>query len=208
MLFSAIFSQSLPAWTARDIVILGLFKDKVIFKLQNKQFALSPGQSIDDELILISADSKEAIFEIDGEQHHYTLGGHIGSSYSKSMPVTTVTIAPDNNGMFWVNGSINKHQTKFIVDTGATFISMNKNEASRFGIDYKLIGERALSTTASGPETIYLVTLKSVNIGGIQLNNVAAAVHDSNYPDVVLLGNSFLNSVSIRRDGKLLQLIR
>lgn len=189
-----------------NIVIVGLFKNKVIFKLNNKQYALSPGDSIDDEITLVSANSKEAIFKINDLEKRYTLDGHIGSSFNKSSPSNIVTIAPDSNGMYFVNGGINKHQTRFLVDTGATLISMNRNEASRFGIDYKLIGQKAMTTTASGTEAVYIVNLKSVRVGDIQLSNISAAVHDGDYPDVLLLGNSFLNNVSIRRDGQLLRL--
>lgn len=189
-----------------NIVIVGLFKNKVIFKLNNKQHVLSTGESVGNEIMLISANSKEAIFNINGQEHRYTLDGHIGSSYNKASPSNIVTIAPDSNGMYFVYGGINKHQTRFLVDTGATLISMNRNEANRFGIDYKLIGQKAMTTTASGTETVYIVNLKSVRIGDIQLNNISAAVHDGDYPDIILLGNSFLNRVSIRRDGQLLKL--
>ncbi|MGY8815272.1 MAG: retropepsin-like aspartic protease family protein, partial [Gammaproteobacteria bacterium] len=173
-----------------------------------KQYSLTPGESVREEITLVSADSNMAIFEIEGEQRRYTLGGHIGSSFDKFSHTKTTTIAPDQNGMYWVNGSINKFQTRFIVDTGATVISMNKNSATRFGIDYKKIGDKAISNTAAGPDTVYLVNLGSVKVGDIELKNVAAAVHDSDYPDVILLGNSFLNNVSIKREGKILQLSR
>ena len=161
-----------------DFVILGLFRNKVILKIDNKQYTLSPGDTAGEGITLISADSKAAIFDINGERRSFTLGGQIGSTFAEATHGKIVSIAPDQNGMFWVNGSINKHQTKFIVDTGATLISMNKHEANRFGIDYKLIGEKALSNTAAGPNMIYIVNLRSVNVGGIEVNNVAAAVHD------------------------------
>jgi aspartyl protease family protein len=84
---------------------------------------------------------------------------------------------------------------------------MNKNEAKRFGIDYKLTGQQATTSTASGIETVYIVTLKTVRIGDIELMNITAAVYDSDFPDVILLGNSFLNQISIQREGQLMQLI-
>ncbi|MGK0297765.1 MAG: aspartyl protease family protein [Gammaproteobacteria bacterium] len=191
-----------------NIVILGLFKDKVIFNLQNKQYSLIPGESVGENITLVSADSNMAIFKIEGEQKRYTLGGHIGSTFDKFVHEKIVTIAPDQNGMYWANGNINKFQTRFLVDTGATVISMNRHSAARFGIDYKMIGKKAISNTAAGPDTVYLVKLASVKVGDIELNNVAAAVHDSDYPEVILLGNSFLKNVSIKRDGQLLQLSR
>ena len=190
----------------QHIVIHGLFRDMAVVSYEGRRYSLSPGDTLGDEIVLISADSEEAIFEISGVEQRYTLAGHIGSVYAPVTAAKTVTIAPDQHGMFYVNGSINRHQTRFIVDTGATLISMNKHHASRFGIDYKLTGERAMSNTAAGPHAIYIVRINSVNVGGIQLDNIAAAVHDGDFPDTVLLGNSFLNKISINRDGELLLL--
>ncbi len=196
-----------PIQAEEDITILGLFKNRVIFTFSGKQYSMVPGNSNAQGLQLISANSDGALFEINGQQRHYTLGGHIGSSYRDSQPNQVVTIAPDSRGMYFVNGSINRHHAHFVVDTGATLISMNKNEARRFGIDFKLTGQQAMTMTASGKETVYIVELDTVKVGDIELRNVTAAVHDSDFPDVILLGNSFLNKVSIQRDGQLMQLI-
>ena len=188
----------------QHIIIHGLFKDMAVVSYEGRRYSLSPGDTLNDDIVLVSANSEEAIFEISGAEQRYSLAGHIGSVYAPVSAGITVTIAPDQHGMFYVNGSINKHQTRFIVDTGATLISMSRQHANRFGIDYKLIGERATSSTASGINTVYIVRLNSVTVGGIQLDNIAAAVHDGDFPDTVLLGNSFLNRISINRDGKLL----
>ena len=207
LIFILLFSMCLPAHVSQasqHIVIHGLFKDMAVVTYDGRRYSLSPGDTLGDDIVLVSANSEEAIFEISGEEQRYSLGGHIGSVYTPVSADITVTIAPDQHGMFYVNGSINKHQTRFIVDTGATLISMSRRHARRFGIDYKLIGEQAASSTASGVNTVYIIRLDSVNVGGIQLDNIAAAVHDGDFPDTVLLGNSFLNKISINRDGQLL----
>jgi aspartyl protease family protein len=190
------------------VVVFGLFKDKAVFEIDGKPYTLTTGETSSDGVTLVSANSKEAVLEINGTRNTYTLGVHIGSSFDGPAPGKTVTIAPDSQGMFMVNGSINGHQVTLMVDTGATLITMNRQAAGRFGIDYKLTGKQAVSSTASGYQTLYIINLKSVNVGGIQLENVAAAVHDGDFPEVVLLGNSFLNNVSIKREGQLLQLIK
>jgi len=193
---------------ADRIVILGLFRDQAVLEIDGKRHTLSAGMSTQDGVKLISANSREAILEINGNRQSYTLGTRIGSRFSPAEPGTTVSIAPDNQGMYWVNGSINNHQVKFIVDTGATLITMNRHVAKRIGIDYTEEGKKSVSSTASGLEPVYVVELDTVTVGDIQLQNVPAAVHDSDFPMTILLGNSFLNNISIRRDGRLLQLIR
>jgi aspartyl protease family protein len=209
ILLTMLLSICIPMRTSmanQHIVIHGLFRDMAIVSYEGRRYSLSPGDTLGELIVLVSASSEEAVFNIDGVEHRYALGGHIGSVYAPVSAGITVTIAPDQHGMFYVNGSINRHQTRFMVDTGATLISMNKHHASRFGIDYKLVGERAMSNTAAGPNTVYIVRINSVNVGGIQLDNIAAAVHDGDFPDTVLLGNSFLNKISINRDGELLLL--
>ncbi len=108
--------------------------------------------------------------------------------------------------MYWVNGAINDFQVKFVVDTGATLISMNRHQARRIGLNYKMEGKKSVSSTASGLTRIYLVNLKKVKVGDIELNDVPGSVHDGDYPEFILLGNSFLSKVSLKREGAILQL--
>jgi aspartyl protease family protein len=188
------------------ITVVGLFKDKAIVTIDGKQCILSPGKTSPEGIKLISANSREAVLEINGRQETYSLGTHISGEFTPPASGTTVTIAPDSTGMYEVNGSINGFQVKFVVDTGATLISMNKHHANRIGLNYKMEGEESLSETASGFAKIYLIKLKEVRVGDIVLNDVQGSVHDDEFPSVILLGNSFLNKVNLNRDGALLQL--
>jgi aspartyl protease family protein len=188
------------------INILGLFKNKVILKVDGKQRILAVGKKSPEGIILISANSKEAVLEIDGVQDTYTLGSHIDGVFKKPSGGKISTIAPDEQGMYWVNGSINGFQVDFVVDTGATLISMNKHQAKRIGLDYKLTGKESMSSTASGLSKIYIVILDKVRVGDIEIGNVEGAVHDSDFPKVILLGNTFLNRVNMKREGRILQL--
>lgn len=189
-----------------NINILGLFKNKVILKVDGKQRILSVGKNSPEGIILISANSREAILEIDGIRDTYTLGSHIGGSFKKPDEGKISTIAPDKQGMYWVNGSINGFQVDFVVDTGATLISMNKHQAKRIGLNYKLEGKQAVSNTASGLSKIYIMNLNKVRVGEIELKDVEGAIHDSDFPQVILLGNTFLNRVNLKREGQILQL--
>ncbi|MBM2830457.1 MAG: aspartyl protease [Gammaproteobacteria bacterium] len=201
-----LFSISPYSIAVEKIVIVGLFKDKAIVELDGKQRILIAGKTSPEGVTLISADSKEAVLEIDGEQKTYTLGTHIGSSFNAASEGTIVTIAPDENGHYFVNGSINGFQVNFVVDTGATLIAMNRNQAKRLGLNYKLDGEEGRSHTAAGIAKIYLVKLKKVKVGDIELRDIEGAVHDSDFPEIILLGNSFLSKVDMNREGRILQL--
>ena len=52
---------------------------------------------------------------------------------------------------------------------------------------------------------VYAVNLTSVRVGSVAIANVAAVVVPSDMPQV-LLGNSFLNRFSMRRDSDVMRL--
>jgi len=188
------------------ITISGLFKDRAVVIIDGTQRILTIGKSSPEGVKLISASSHEAVLEIDGVQKAYALGGEISSTFTGPAPGETVTIAPDGGGMYLVNGSINGFQVSFVVDTGATLISMNKHQAKRIGLAYKMQGVESVSETAAGYARIYLIKLNEVTVGNITVHDVEAAVHDDEFPTVILLGNSFLGRVNMVREGMLLQI--
>jgi aspartyl protease family protein len=195
-----------PAVAIEKIVINGLFKDKAIVTIDGKQRVLKKGKPSPEGVLLVEANSKEAIIEIDGEQERYTLGTHIGSTFKKPTSGKKLILTPNSSGMFNVNGTINGSNVSFVVDTGATLVSMNGNVAKRLGIDYKLTGKESQSYTASGKSKIYIVNLKNVKVGDIELENVRGAVHDGDFPVITLLGMSFLGKLDMKREGRIMEL--
>jgi len=203
-LLLALLAGNAPA--AGKIVVLGLYRDRAILSIDGTQRVLAVGQTSPEGVLLVAADAEGAILEFDGRRETYTLGSHITTEFTAPAPGTTVMIAPDEQGMYRVNGSINGFQVGFVVDTGATLIAISGEEAARLGIDYRMDGEESRAATASGVDRIFLVTLDSVRVGDIELRDVPAAVHDGQFPLVILLGNSFLNRVNLQREGKLLEI--
>ena len=199
---------SVNSYAVEKITVKGLFKNKAIMTIDGKQRLLKQGQTSPEGVTLISANSKEAIVEINGEQQSLKLGEGISSSFKSTTAKKTITIVPNSNGMYFVNGSINDFQVEFVVDTGATVISMNRNQAKRIGLKYKLEGKPSQSYTANGIAEIYVMTLKKVKIGDIEIRDVRASIHDSEHPAVILLGNSFLSKVDMQREGRILKLIK
>ncbi|TAJ93442.1 MAG: TIGR02281 family clan AA aspartic protease [Gammaproteobacteria bacterium] len=195
-----------PAQAEPEIAIIALFRNAVLARIDGKEQMLRAGETTAQGVRLIAADSKEAVLEFEGVRRTYTLNAAISDSYQDAQTPHTVTIAPDAQGIYWVNGSIKGFQVKFLVDTGATLISMNRTHARRLNLDFKHKGEPAISKTASGDDEVYVVMLDKVMVGDIQVRDVRAAVHDSEFPDEILLGNSFLQQVSMHREGALMTL--
>lgn len=204
MLMVLVCSQSGAA--VGSISVIGLFRDKAVIIIDGRQHVLSAGETSPEGVKLISADSHRAILEVDGVRRSYSLGAAAGGSAPVRSGGDVVTIAPDSNGMYRIGGSINGFQVDFVVDTGATLVTMNGNDARRMGLQYRLNGTESEFSTASGIDRVYLIKLRSVRVGDIELHDVPCSVHDGDFPTDVLLGNSFLNRVSMERQGALLRL--
>jgi aspartyl protease family protein len=93
-----------------------------------------------------------------------------------------------------------------MVDTGASLVALGRDDAERMGID--LNGSRtAMMQTANGAVAAQIVTLNSVRVGDLELTNVGAVVMPQPMP-MVLLGNSFLARLQMRRDNDVMRLER
>lgn len=123
--------------------------------------------------------------------------------------VAQTTLQGDTRGQFFAMALINGVPVRALIDTGATSVALNSEDAHRMGIDY-LRGQRVTVQTANGPVGAYRVALASVQVGEIALANVAATVIDGNRRDLplVLIGMSFLREVEMLRSGNTLVLQR
>lgn len=190
---------------ATDIEVTGLFSGKAMVSIdRGPARVMSVGQTSPEGVKLISADSTGAVFEVDGQRRRVGMGQSISTSYaSGSRP--TVKLVADSGGHFSTVGSINGRPIRFMVDTGATMVSLSTNTARQFGIDLGRATQGAVST-AGGVVRSYNVTLDNVKVGPISLNFVEATIVD-NLPDgFALLGNSFLSRVQMSREGNVLTL--
>ena len=104
-------------------------------------------------------------------------------------------------------GQVNGAHVRFLVDTGATLVTLSASEAKRLGIDYRR-GQQAVSQTANGRVLVYRVRLDSVTVGGMTIRDVDAVVNDAPGMEVSLLGMSFLNRTEMRREGANLTLTK
>ena len=117
-----------------------------------------------------------------------------------------MTLSAGPGGHFMAEGQINGGAIRFVVDTGATAVTIPASEATRLGIDYKR-GQRGTTQTASGPIPMYVVRLDTIRVGSIELHGVDAVVIEQGL-SVSLLGNTFLNRMEIRREDQTMTLTR
>ena len=196
---------STPAW-AVDVSVVALFPGKAMLVVdKGKPRTLRAGETYAG-VTLISSTSEEAIVSINGRQQRLHIGEGVYSALSVQNERATVVLMPDKNGHFVSSGSINGASILFLVDTGATMVSLSVEDARRAGVNY-LAGERGYSQTANGVTSVYKVKLGQVTLGDITLRDIDGVVHENALP-VVLLGMSFLGKLEMRREGGSLTLTK
>lgn len=192
---------------ATDVNVIGLYPGKAVVMINGgKPRTLKAGDATPEGVRLIAVDTETAVLEIDGKRRTLGMGQPI-AMVATAAGRAQATLSADPRGHFIAAGQINGQSVQFLVDTGASMISLNAAEARRLGVNY-LKGERGFASTANGIAAVYQVKLDAVRVGDISMNNVDALVHEGNSLPVVLLGMSFLNRVEMRRDGATMTLIK
>jgi aspartyl protease family protein len=192
---------------AQDVSVLALFEGKALLAVDGgKPHTVLAGETFAG-VTLVSASSEEAVVSVNGKRQRLRIGEGVYSAISPQRERTTVTLTSDGSGHFVTTGSINGATMNFLVDTGATAVSMNLNDARRAGVNY-LAGTKGYSQTANGVVPIYKVKLGNVKLGDITLTDVDGLVHQSDELPVVLLGMSFLGRLEMRREGENLTLTK
>ncbi len=193
----------LPTAGPAAIVVKALMPGMVVVEVDGERRVLRAGQTSPEGVTLIEADSERAVIERDGQRAVYRLGETTAVTVVPRRKAVT-RIAP-RKGMYYVEGAIDGKPVTFIVDTGASWVSLSARQASQLGIDYRA-GEPARVATANGVVAIHRIRLDRVRAGGIELRNVEAAVLPGDAPPVALLGMSFLGRVHLQREGQVLLL--
>ena len=187
---------------AAEIEIVALFTDTAVIKFGAEQKMLKVGQSYKG-VTVIAADSKQATLDINGKREVVGVSRRIGSNFSQPAE-REVTLRRNNNLQYLTRAQVNGRSTEVLVDTGANIMVLNTQHAQTLGVDYA-DGTRSQVKTASDMVPAWLVTLDSVELGGIRVNSVEAAILEGNFPEHVLLGMSFLKHVEFsERNGTMI----
>jgi len=193
---------------AAEVSLIGVIGDKaaVIVLDGGEPKTVKVGQSWRGVTVL-AVEHDRATVEIEGKKRVLERGQHYRSTAATSSDRGKAILAADSRGHFLADATVNGLPVRFVVDTGATLIALPQQEAERLGINFRA-GQASQTRTANGVAQVYLVKLDAVKIGGIELHNVDATVHQGGGLDQALLGMSFLNRVLMQRDGATMTLIQ
>lgn len=205
-----------PAWGApQGVTLSGRMGDRTLLVVDGRTHVLEPGQVIDG-VRLLRWDGDAAVVELGGTTARLRLGAAhlrpppagIGApAVALAVPAARtreVVIPVGSGGHFVTDGAINGRMVRFMVDTGATLVSISRDDAERLGIDLRS-ARTVQAHTAGGPVPVQRVTIGALRVGEVELGSVAAVVTPGAMP-YVLLGNSALERFHMRRDQDVMRL--
>ena len=99
------------------------------------------------------------------------------------------------DGHYYLTLDVNDVPTRFVVDTGATSIVLQKEDAVAVGIDPEGLIYAGTAMTANGPVRTARVVLDEIGVGGVTDRRVSAFVNEGAMPES-LLGMSYLQRFS------------
>ncbi|WP_428033714.1 retropepsin-like aspartic protease family protein [Amphritea sp.] len=114
-----------------------------------------------------------------------------------------VVLQRNRQGHYIAPGTINGQPVRFLLDTGATDISIPGALAEELGLTP---GRVSYASTANGTIKVYDTRLNSVALGGLSRADVAAHINPHMQGDTVLLGMSFLQHLELIQRGDTLTL--
>lgn len=110
-------------------------------------------------------------------------------------PEHTVVITRASDGHFAVRARVDHAATTFMLDTGASFVTLTPRDAARAGVDAGSLDFSTPIRTANGEIKAATVTIDTLQVGSIERHKVAALVAPPDSLDQSLLGLSFLNTL-------------
>jgi len=150
---------------------------------------------------LLALQGEQATVEAEGKRVALRMDTpvSIGGGGSAGGGGTRIVLPASSGGHFMAQGAINGRTVNFMLDTGATTIALSAADAQRIGLDFSK-GQPVRMNTANGVSQGYRVQLASVRVGDVEVYDVEAIVSQQPMP-YILLGNSFINRFSMRRDA-------
>lgn len=208
ILLGVSLSLCVCAAMAQSVAMTGGMGSKALLVINGGQpKALAAGDT-HQGVKVISVTPDQAVVEVAGRRQTVTLGGAPVSVGGRGGAGggTEIVLTAGPGGHFVTQGSINGRGTQFVVDTGATMVSMGAAEARRLGINFET-GQRMQAHTANGVTTGYRISLSTLRIQDVEVHNVEAAVMPMGMP-YILLGNSFLSRFQMKQENGTMTLKR
>jgi len=109
-----------------------------------------------------------------------------------------VTLYRNNHNQYLSTGKINGQNVVYLIDTGATGISIPPSVANKAGLRK---GSPSRVSTANGIRIVYGTRIKTLELGPIVIQNLRAHINPGLTDNQILLGMRVLRKLDIRIKG-------
>ena len=113
-------------------------------------------------------------------------------------PGAELVLKRGGHGHYIFPGTINGQRVTFLLDTGATLVSVPAHLAGELGLQ---AGARQQSITANGTVETRATRLDALAFGPFVMNNVPASINPGMLDDQILLGMSVLKHLEFTQRG-------
>ena len=200
-LLALLFAAACALAQAQSVTLTGTIGSRAILIVNGgAPKTLAVGETFQG-VKLVSLQGEQATVEAEGKRVGLRMDTpvSIGGGGSSGGGGTRIVLPASSGGHFMAQGAINGRTVNFMLDTGATTIALSAADAQRIGLDFSK-GQPVRMNTANGVSQGFRVKLASVRVGDVEVYDVDAIVSEQPMP-YVLLGNSFINRFSMRRDA-------
>jgi|APIni6443716594_1056825.scaffolds.fasta_scaffold393654_1 aspartyl protease family protein len=215
--FMSVFSKALAAWlalcllafspwgyAASTVSVNGVFGEKALIAIgSGPAKVMAVGDTVQG-IRLVAVQGQQVVIEEGGKRRTLQIGfGFTSGGVSESVAVAV--IPADGRGQFITAGDVNGSPVQFLVDTGASVVTLPRSVAVRAGV--ALDTAKAVSvSTANGRTRASRVLLNRVRVGSVSANMVEAIIMEDAQLSMPLLGMSFLKRTNMKNEGDRLTL--
>ena len=108
-------------------------------------------------------------------------------------PSAIVRVPMAIDGHFWVEGAVNVVPVKFLVDSGATMTTIDRNTAAEAGVE---VGERRDQMVQTGNGVIRVASARAEQLQVASIERRDVGLHVTEDDEMNVLGMNFLSSLS------------
>ena len=114
-----------------------------------------------------------------------------------------VFLKRNRQGHYVTSGSINGKKVVFLIDTGASEVSIPQQLANKLGLKAGVSQPRS---TANGTIKVYMTRLNELSVGELSFSDIRASINPHMKGETILLGMSALKTIEFHQRGDVLTL--